>query len=773
MIDSLPVQAGLPARLGGVSVAAIAAALALTASPARGQTTAPVDAETPATEDIVVTARKRGEALMNTPLAVTALDQSALEEASVASLDEVTNLVPNISITDNAGDTSGVGFSAVYIRGIGQNDSSNGIDPGVGIYIDGLYYGRTIGGVMDLPDIAQIEVLRGPQGTLFGKNTMGGAVSVTSRRPGSETSFSASGTLGTDNRRNLDLSGDLRISDAVGLRVLFAKRLQDGYIPRPVAGDSLGEEDATITRAKLEINPSDSTTILLSGDYSRIKGSGAQVVNRIVNTALGGVWNNLIGRPLGQSINPDAASPDLTVNRGESEHTNDLESWGISSLIETELSGVTVRSITGYRSYDSRVAVDQDGQPIVFSANVYNNGSDQFSQELNLLGTGFDNRLNWLVGAFYFDEVAQTLQNARVASPLIQQDLFSETRTDSFAVFGEATYKLTDRLSLTAGARYTLEDKEFYTEIKCVTGNYITIVPACQAAAAGTPNVFSKAPTRARDSWNSIDPRLILSYQASEDVLVYGSYSTGFKSGGFNTRSTSVELSGISVEPEDLTAYEIGLKATLDDGRLRLRTAAFLYDYNKIQLTFSGTVVTGVNETVLANIGTAQYKGVEAEATWRPVPRLTLGGAVGYLDARYTEIDTAAASEIARLNNFTLNTNFKLPKAPEWTASANISYVTPIGRGDITWRVDYAYQSSSFNDIYNGADVATPAHALVNGRITYTAPNSLFSIAVYGKNLTDRRYVVNGFDTIAAGATQNLVAVSEPREIGVTAKVDF
>ncbi len=763
-----------PMRARALLLSAVSAAALLAGGQAAAQTADPAPAQAEAgSQEIIVTARKRSESLMKTPLAVTALDSTALEEASVASLDDVTSLVPNISITDNAGDSAGVGFAAIYIRGIGQNDSSNGIDPGVGIYIDGVYYGRTVGGVMDLPDIGQIEVLRGPQGTLFGKNTMGGAVLVTSKRPGPETGGEASVTVGSDSRLNLDFAGDWRISDAVGARLLVSRRQQDGYIPRPTAGGELGEEDATIARAKLEIKPSDKTDILLSGDYSVVKGSGAQVVNEIVLGGLAGLWNNLVGSSTGQSIDPSEASPDLTRNNGTSEHSNDLESWGASALFETDLSGVTLRSITGYRGFDSRVATDQDGQPAVFSANVYNNSSEQLSQEFNLLGSAFDGRLDWVAGIFYFNETADALQNTRVAVPLVQQEVFAETKTDSYAAFGEATFAFTEKLSVTGGLRVTREEKDFYTYILCTPGNYVTIVPECAPAAAGATGVFYKAPTRTDDSWDSVDPRVIVSYQATDDVLVYGSYSTGFKSGGFNTRSISATLSSVSVDPEELQAYEAGLKLNLADGRLNLRAAAFLYDYEQIQLTFSGAVITGVNETVLANIGTAEYKGGEIEAVWRPVTPLTLSASVGYLDAAYTDIDQDAASEIARLNNFSLSTDLKLPKAPEWTVNAGIEYVMPlIIGGDVSWRLDYAFQTKSYNDIYNGEGVSTPEHSLFNARITYR-PEAIWTLALYGKNLTDERYVVNGYDAIKAGSSQNFVAVSEPLEVGATLTLDF
>jgi iron complex outermembrane receptor protein len=376
---SLTACAGVPAAL--LAAAGVATPL--------GIAFAQEAASSSGLEEVVVTARKRDERLLDVPVAITAISAERIEAQSMTQLDDVANAVPNLSITGGGTDAAGTGFSVVFIRGIGQVDYANSIDPGVGTYVDGVYLGRAVGGNLDLPDIAQVEVLRGPQGTLFGKNTMGGAINVSTKRPSFTNRGSLGLTYGEDNRFDVDAEGDLKFSDALAGRLAVSYRSQDGYVERYYGGDEVGDEDTLVARGKLEFRPSDSLNMLLSVDYTDAGGTSAKTTRLFdplaVGDTLGFLWNDvppalladvfdngipdgssppIPGLPLvpysvlaGERIGPEYDFNSLRVNAGAGPQTNDFESWGAALRVEWDLGEATLRSISAYRELDSAVGV--------------------------------------------------------------------------------------------------------------------------------------------------------------------------------------------------------------------------------------------------------------------------------------------------------------------------------------------------------------------------------------------------------------------------------
>jgi iron complex outermembrane receptor protein len=746
-----------------------------------------------ALEEIVVSARKREERLLDVPVAVTALGAEQLEKQSIASLDDVTYAVPNLSITGGGTDAGGTGFGIVFIRGIGQVDYANSIDPAVGTYVDGVYLGRAVGGNLDLPDVQQIEVLRGPQGTLFGKNTMGGAINVTTKRPSFENDLSLAVTYGEDNRLDGEIEADVKLTDALAARVVAAYRSQDGYLERYYGGDEIGDEDTFVGRAKLEYRPSEDLDVLFSLDYTDAGGTSAKTVKIFDPLAIGDqlaiLWNDvppafvadlfddgvfngssppIPGLPTvpfsvieGERIGPQNDFNDLRTNAGTGPFDNDFESFGASLRVEWDIGSATLRSITAYRELESRVGGDQDGQRANASVAFWGDEQDQVSQEFNLFGT--NGSLDWLAGLYYFGEDADAAQEIRQNQPWFMVNVLFGTETESYAGFAEATWHFTDRWSVVGGVRYTSEDKDFYAQQVCYAGMLLPCV-----------NGEFLPRTTASDSWESTDPRLGLQFRPNDDWLLYVQYSTGFKSGGFNARPSNPADAQQSFDMEQLEAWEIGAKGTFADGKAVVSLAAFTYDYSDLQMVISGiNPATGTAVAVVGNLGDASIEGAEAELTWQPVPRLLLNAAVGYTDAGYDRLDPSVLDVITSVGSPAVTLDKDLPRTPELTWNAGIEYGWPIGdAGDLSARVDYAWVDDQYNDIQNFREAMTPSHDNVNARVTYRHSDR-WEVALYGRNLTDEEYVSNAFWPQGGQASVLFLIPNEPREIGLTLKLMF
>lgn len=744
-------------------------------------------------EEIVVTARKREERLLDVPVAVTAVGAEQIEAHSIAALDDITYVVPNLSITRGGTDAGGTGFSVIYVRGIGQVDYANSIDPGVGTYFDGVYLGRSVGGNFDLPDVQQVEVLRGPQGTLFGKNTMGGAINVTTKRPTFENDLSLAVTYGEDNRLDGEIEADVKLTDTLAARAVAAYRSQDGYLERYYGGDALGEEDTFVGRVKLEYRPSETLNVLLSLDHTSAGGSSGKTVKLFdpfaVGDQLGILWNDvppafvadlfddgaingssppIPGLPTvpysvleGERIGPQNDFNDLRTNASTGPLSNDFESFGAALRVEWELGGATLRSITAHRELDSRVGGDQDGQSANASVAYWGDEQSQFSQELNLYGS--TDRIDWLAGLYYFSEDADAAQDVRQNLPWFMVDLLFGTKTESYAGFAEATWRFADRWSLVGGVRHTSEDKDFYAHQACQPGMLLPCV-----------NGDFLPYTTTSDSWSSTDPRLGLQFRPNDDWLLYVQYSTGFKSGGFNARPSNPADARRSFDMEELAAWEIGAKGTFAGGKAVVSLAAFTYDYSDLQMVIAGINPTsGTAVAVVGNLGDASIEGAEAELTWQPIPRLLFNAAVGYTRASYDSLDPAVLDVITSVGSPAVSLDSDLPRTPELTWNAGIEYGWPVGAaGDFSARLDYAWVDEQYNDIQNFREAMTPGHENVNARITYRH-GERWEAALYARNLTDEEYVANAFWPQGGQASVLFLIPNEPREVGLTFKLKF
>ncbi|WP_164847425.1 TonB-dependent receptor [Sphingobium algorifonticola] len=731
--------------------------------------------------DIIVTARKVSENIQNSPVAVTAITAGELTARGITSVNELARSVPNLNITQGIAGGSSAN-AAIFIRGIGQRDFIPTVDPGVGVYRDGVYLGRSVGANLDFTDIERIEVIRGPQGTLYGKNTIGGAVNIITRRP--SFAFTAEGrlTLGERDRFDLDatVSGPI-IADRLAAKISAASRSADGYVTRITDGLKLANTNRQMLKGELLWKPAETLEVLLSVDGMRQRQEstpGYVLLIDQVNPNTGaatiiGQWNALVAPRLGVEplTNATGATGSPYRIKGTSASYDDVDSWGAAVTVDWDLGNAQLRSITAYRDLQSRFS--SPIQPIF--SNINDIDQNQFSQELQLTGKAFGDRFDWLVGLYYFEENAAALSGARLWTGLVitvpnaaacqsgrgvvcvdfNSDNDLDTEGKSYAAFAQGTYRLTDRLSLTGGLRYTYEKKNFSILATQLQINRI--------AAQGS----------ARDSWDDFSPMASLNYQATDDVLLYAKVARGFKSGGFNGRPNNTQAVQ-PVDPETVLSYEAGAKLELWDKRLRLNLAGFTNDYKNFQEVVSITDPNFGLLSIVENVGKLKTQGVEAEVTFRPVPALTLFGSLGYTDAQYKEIRAGAPFGLED----------RPVQVPEWTTSLGAQVTKDVGNAaQLRLRADWSYNSgyeNYLNNVKAGATdtsfrdgLATKSFNIVNVRATYAYQSNAadWDISVYARNLLNETYLVTaGYNS---GSGNGSGVVNPPREIGLQLTVRY
>jgi iron complex outermembrane recepter protein len=739
-------------------------------SPAANTANATADQDV-AGNDIVVTARRTSERLQDVPVAVTAFGGAALAARNVDTLDQIAKYTPNIRF-DGAAALSGGNYNAtVFIRGVGQNDFAIFSDPGVGFYVDDVYYARSIGGVMDAVDIDSVQVLRGPQGTLFGKNTIGGAVLINTAQPDLNTTTGrVEATYGRFDR--IDAKGAINIpivSDVAALRISGASLNRDGYVKRLLDGETQGDRSAQMVRAKLRIRPNPALTIDLGADYTRARETSAPSDLLAVGNAPGitGIpflvnYNRYVAPTLGivapngqHTLNPSfiTASPFETWAGGPND--NDLDLWGVQGTVAYDLGSATLKSITAYRDLKAYFTRDGDNTPFVFRQTTNRDKQWQFSQELQLTGKALDDRLSYVVGGYYFKEKASDIATADLAiglqpplaPPPFTPAVFIQNYTDnrSYAAYGQLDYEIVPRLSVTVGGRYT-SDKKIFTSINTRQRDNVKFVDVTKHA-----------------SFNKFTPHFGLNYKASEDLLVYGSFSRGFKQGGFNGRPLANAGEVTQYAPETLDTYEAGVKAQWLDGALTTNLALFHSIYNDIQLTVNQTPTNFV-----ANAAKGKIDGFELETVMRPARWFTFNAAVGYLDTRYTAVGQGLGP--TQILPITLASHFV--KAPKWTVTtgAEVSHEFANG-GKMAFRADLSSYSRIYHDVANSPLATDDGYSLLNARLSYTLPGQAIQLSVFGTNLTNALYLVSGNVSGAFGLAE--ASYGRPREWGISASYRF
>ncbi|HEY5724229.1 MAG TPA: TonB-dependent receptor [Allosphingosinicella sp.] len=767
-----------------IGCAAFVGTVSLAATPASAQDTAP-DAGSEAPEaaaqesgDIVVTARRREESLQETPIAISAFSAEVLEDRQIQQTQDLERITPSLQFKP-AGQLSGnTAAAVVFIRGVGQVDPTAAVDPGVGIYIDEVYVGRSVGGTIEFGDIAGVEVLRGPQGTLFGRNTIGGAILVRTREPEiGDFSGRARFRVGTDNLYEGFAALNLPIGDTAAARVSGGFRKRNGYVIRAFDGLDLGDDDLLTFNAAFLWKPAQRFSLSLRADFTRRDENGAPFtfaginenapVPAIVSVAAGCPGARIpfapiapgdprFGAPSVPLINDPRCANDFQakgdfVNGGTAAVTSTSEVWGLSATGRFDLSdALTFKSITAYRSTESRGIRDADNTPFVIITTDVGNDSAQFSQEVQLQ---YDRgRVNGIVGAYYFDEDTDERASIPLAfppsPPLIasllaggpgSRDLqinYLETR--SWAVFGQASVEPVDGLELTGGLRYTKDRKTFQ-------GTVFNLFPATLpdpsplptlATSQGGPLFILNTPFQ--DTFSALTGSASIRYEFNNWLNGYASYSRSFKSGGFNTRYNAPPPGNLPVPfaQETVDSYEIGAK--MEFGRARLNLAAFQADYSDIQLIFRQGVVP-----LLFNAGKARIRGFEAEASYRPFGGLSFDGSISLLDDDLLSITPVPGATA------TVAPGDDLPFTPSFQGNFSVGYEFALNdRLTLTPRFNGSYTSRITFITGSIPDIEQDGH-FVGGASVELDIGKRWSVTAGVINLFDERYLVQGNASLA------------------------
>jgi iron complex outermembrane receptor protein len=729
--------------------------------------------------DIIVTAQRREQRLQDTPVSVTALSATGLASRGITNLAGVSNFAPNLELHPTNRPAGGGSSFAGYIRGVGTGDFQFPTDPGIGVYVDDVYLARSVGGLLSLEDIARVEVLKGPQGTLYGRNTIGGAINVVTTEPllaGSPTG-QLRGRFGSYGRADGSASINAPlIDDTLGAKLSVSYLTDRGYGTRILDGAHYASENRFILRGGVKWRISPDVTLKLNADFTRQRQnppSGYEVafvpsgptIAKIAryNRYAAPYLNSSLGLPAGSIYDARWVSPDPYHIYSAQAQQDDSDIGGVSGVLSAQIAPtVTLKSITAWRSVDAVINVDGDQTPYPLQQSRTTLYDNQYSEELQLGGTAFDDRLNFLVGGYLFREKGHSsvytrsfegIYEALVAAGMTPTAADAGntyttffTQADSQAIFTQETLKLTRTLSFTAGGRFNHDRKRYATSVVRPQNNAI-VVPLSSAVAA----------------WDSFTPKVGLDWKPTRDMLVYASYSKGFKSGGFGA-STVASTPTPEYDPEKLTSYELGLKSSWLNDRVTFNVAGFYSQYRNIQLTVQGVdPLTNANIRTTQNAGGSDIKGFEIEASARPVDALSFNLGVGYVDAKFNSLTAAAIG-----SGFVLDS--RVPQIPDWSVNGGAEYRFNAG-GAWALRGDVSYKGSQFLTAADPTSYQSP-FALVNARLSWR-PEALHGIelAIDGTNLTDK---VHYFYKSTLAPTGQYVAIPDaPREVYGTIRLTF
>ena len=714
-------------------------------------------AEKPISDEIVVTARKREENIQDVPVAVTVISAELLEDSGAQDISELQARVPNLSIYPGRGQSTTL---TAFMRGIGQADPLWGVDPGVGLYIDDVYMARPQGALLDVFDIGQIEVLRGPQGTLYGKNTIGGAIKYISRPLGDETSGGISFTGGDYGTLDFKASaGGALIPGKLRARAAVASLSHDGYGTNVFTGREVSDKDTLAFRLSLDWLASEDVTVKLRFDRTEDEAE-PKGLTRLEANPLCPIF-------LGRSCPPLA---NIFDTESGLEPLNGTTAQGTSLAIEWRMNDDWLfKSITAYRESDSENNIDFDTTPARIVDVIATYYDDQTSQEFQFIYDG-GGKLNGVFGFYYFDGTAGGLvQNIFINS--IFGTTEGTTDTESFALFGDGSYAISDRLTFNFGLRVTEEEKRGVAFNAGYSDDTFSVVTAVTSD-------YDKSET-----FSSVAPKLGLDYQLTDDVMGYISLSRGFKSGGFNVRAqaTIFPESAEPFEDEVLTVAELGIKSVLAQRSLVLNAAVFYGEYEDVQVsTFTSydSDGDGSDDAFFGNFlnaGSATIQGAELEWDWTsPSARwFGISGNLSYLDAEPDDFLDA--------NNDGFVDTQVISNAPEVTGAINLNFNTPAFGGLITSSIGYAYRDDSVLTNEGGPDprnpsqpllpLSQPSFSVINAWISWLSGDGSWQVTVNGKNLDDEEYLTNGYNIPVLGIVQG--SYGNPRTVTATLGYKF
>ncbi|MAF61273.1 MULTISPECIES: TonB-dependent receptor [Pseudomonadota] len=738
---------------------------------------------------IVVTARRRAENLQDVPIAISAFSAERLENQGALDITDISQITPNTTLENSRGTNSTL---TAFIRGVGQQDPVPGFEAGVGIYLDDVYLNRPQAAVLDIYEVERIEVLRGPQGTLYGRNTIGGAVKYVTKMLPEDFSLKVRGTYGTYDQAEGVVTVSAPLGDIVRVGGTLARLSRGGF------GDNINirglenyNRDVWAGRGTLEIGGYGAPVLIrISGDYTRDK-SDPRNGHRLIP----GIRS---GTPVLNDV--------YDTRAGLNNPRQDIEAFGLAMNISAELTdNLTLRSISAWRKDDSFTPIDFDALPAidVDVPAVYRN--EQVSQEFQLLYEG--ERLKGLVGFYYLDAKASTAFDVLLFTTLANLNAFTagDVRTDTWSVFGDFTYDFTDQLSLSLGGRYTVDKRNSTILRQTKLGR--------SAEFGGTPVVLATTSNfNGEARFTDFNPRASLSFKPNEDHLFFAGYSQGFKGGGFDPRGLSTAAPDtnrdgvrsqqeifdfLSFEPETVDSYELGWKGSFADNAINLALTGFYADYTNVQVPGSAGFDSngdGVNDTfigVTTNAGKAEFKGIEFEGNAVFAREfagsgsfLSFNATLGYIDGEYKRFIDARNIDVANLR--------RIQNTPKWTMSGTFSGVFPAFSGNITASTTVSYRSKTFQFETPSPFLDQPGFALWDASLIWRDDEDRFSFGINAKNILDKQYITSGYQFLATApdgtptrnAAGNLIPTlgtegvatafyGNPRQVFVTGTVKF
>jgi iron complex outermembrane recepter protein len=716
-----------------VSSLSIAIALCVVAVPAyaqsgsnAGQASEPKTNETEADAliaDIVVTARKRNETASNTPVAISAFGGAQLEALHVRDLRDLNTSLPNVRFEPAASP----GVANFTVRGLGINSSIPTIDPTVGTFVDGVYVGTSYGVVLDSFDLEAIEVLRGPQGLLFGRNVTGGAVLLRSRRPkvGGDFGGRAKFSVETGAQYTAAASIEIPLGSRVAGKVTGYYTNDAGYFTNSFDGKKVGKQEMYFVRPTLVAQLTDTLDSTLIVEHGKATGDGTILQNPQFYS--------------GFTINIDRpGSLDLKWTQVTSE-TN----------LDVSLGNGKITNIFGYRTVKHIAFGDFDGRPLNLFHAIFALDQKQYSDELRYHGTFFDDKLDVTTGLYFFTQDILYRERRFIRGGAVDVSFGGNQQQDTFGLFGALDYSLTPRLKLTLGARYTIEDK------KAQVATFSAAAPRCMpldinfTATACTFNFDGSA------SFSNLSPKIGLTWKPNDDSLIYASATRGFRSGGFNVRNTSTAASSGPTDDEAADAYELGGKFALFDRHLRINAALFLNKIDNLQReTNVADPVVGVIQA-FRNTANARIAGIEVDGVAKLSNRFSIDFAGGYQDGKYLKIlIDLNGDRVINQADFDL----KLPRLANISASVGANYELPLpgAGGALTFRAQYAYQDGAAFTDSNSSFLRSAD--FVNASVKFATDDDRLSFSVYGKNLLNSVYEstnaptpFGGFRSLAKG----------------------
>jgi len=704
-----------------------------------------------ALEEVIVTAQKRAQDLQSVAISAQAFSAEDIRVMGIDSVAELIYVAPSM----NAGGLGSGSQQLMGIRGIVDYSRNPGVDPRMGVYVDEVYQGQGYSADQPLLGLKSVEILRGPQGTLFGKNTVSGAINLVTKTPTEITEGELAATYGNEGQTKLQayLSGGLSSTVFGSIAVTYDER--DGFYKNTTLNSEAGDYDRTSVRGKLRFIPMDDLDISLTYDYSK--------------------------RESTEPVGTEASLPRFEY-RANVPSADMTEFWGVGLNANYTLpSGYQIVSITSYRDAEFALSADDDMTPFAIQTTVFDEYNEQITQEIRLQSPQ-DQDFTWLVGAYFYDSERSTSRYARFdadlynvlipplaafASPLSGSTAVPSTlEHTSYAAFFHGDYAFSDQLSLTFGVRYTRDEKtvdwqQLSTPDDPATAAVLqgaTGLPLTQAPGAlfGAINYSTLNDERDENDWA---PTISLNYQLSDDTLLYARYARAAKSGGYNAEFMTAGLANFEYDQETVNSFEFGLKTSTLSDTLRLNLAAFEMAYDDFQVfQFLANPNTGATSLQLTNAGEVSVTGIETEITWVPTSSLRLQANITALDAKYDVFENPAPGGTPFSGN-------QLPYAPDLKYYLGAQYILELGGGSITFDLDYTYVDDQFTDPGNLAIDKIDSYNLIGARAAYTPSSEDWEIALWGRNLGDEEFTkVNNDNFLGFART----VWGDPRLYGVT-----